>query len=239
MKPELQKMTEIEMADKAARRRRPPGHRDKQVRNDIPIVLGNKKLPRTTAVLNLCPASLCPSALLGLCQLRDIGQCYARQEERVWAGTCLPSRFAMMGYWDTREAWSIASDILAYNAAKKTKIKALRINECGDFRHFGDVEKAEMLARFLARSGIITYCYTSRRDLDFSDCEHLVVNGSGWMAHNRFQVAYSLTSPEKGKWLAEDKDGNKVECQYVCPGDCRKCSVCLFRRGRTTAVLLH
>ena len=211
----------------------------KQVRNDIPIVLGNKKLPKTTAVLNVCPASLCPSALLGLCQLKDVGTCYARQEERVWAGTCLPSRFAMMGDWDTNDAWTIARDILAYNETKRTKIRALRLNECGDFRHFGDVEKAEMLARHLSRHGIPVYCYTARRDLDFSDCRHLTVNGSGWMAHNRFQVAYSLTSPEKGKWLAEDKDGNKVECRYVCPGDCRKCSVCLAKRGRTTAVLLH
>lgn len=211
-----------------------------QIRNDIPIVLGNKKLPKTTAVLNVCPASLCPSALLGLCQLKDCETaCYAKREERTWANTCIPSRFAMMGYWDTNDAWTIARDILAYNAAKRTKIKALRINECGDFRHFGDVEKAEMLARHLARAGIVVYCYTARRDLDFSDCEHLVVNGSGWMAHNRFQVAYSLTSPAKGRWLAEDKDGNRVECAYACPGDCRKCSVCLVRRGRATAVLLH
>ena len=211
-----------------------------QLRNDVPIVLGNKKLPKTTAVLNVCPASMCPSRVLGLCQLRDNGSgCYAVREERAWANTCMPSRFAMMGYWDTNDAWTIARDILAYNEAKRTKIRALRINECGDFRHFGDVEKAEMLARYLARHGIIAYCYTARRDLDFSDCEHLVVNGSGWMVHNRFQVAYALSTPEKGKWLAADKNGEKVECAYVCPGDCRKCSVCLVRRGRTTAVLYH
>jgi hypothetical protein len=211
----------------------------KQLRNDIPIVLGNKKLPKTTAVLNICPASLCPSALLGFCQLKDISSCYARQEERVWANTCIPSRFAMQAYWDRNDAWSIARDLVAYNDTKRTKIKALRVNECGDFRHQGDVDKAEMLAYYLSKSGIIVYCYSARRDLDYSDCEHLVVNGSGWLAHNRFQVAYKLTNPEPGKWLAEDKDGNQVECQYACPGDCRKCSVCLSPRKRTTAVLLH
>ena len=42
----------------------------KQLRNDIPIVLGNKKLPRTTAILNITPASTCVSRVLGLCQLR-------------------------------------------------------------------------------------------------------------------------------------------------------------------------
>ena len=210
----------------------------KQVRNDIPIVLGNKKLPKTTAVLNVCPASLCPSALLGLCQLKDVGTCYARQEERVWAGTCLPSRFAMQAYWDMNDAWSIARDLVAYNETKRSKIRALRLNECGDFRHQGDADKAEMLARHLSKHGISVYCYTARRDLDFSECEHLTVNGSGWMAHNRFQVAYKLTKAGT-KWIAENKDGAEVECDYVCPGDCRKCSVCLFKRGRTTAVLLH
>lgn len=210
----------------------------KQVRNDIPIVYGNKKLPRTTAVLNICPASLCPSALLGLCQLKDINLCYARQEERVWATSCIPSRFAMMGYWDSNDAWTIARDILAHNDTKRTKIKSLRLNECGDFRHFADIEKAEMLSRFLNKSGIIVYCYTARSDLDFSDCEHLVVNGSGWMAHNQFQVAYKIRK-EGQKWVAKNKDDNEVVCDYVCPGDCRKCSVCQFKRRRTTAVLLH
>ena len=210
----------------------------KQIRNDIPIVLGNKKLPRTTAVLNICPASLCPSALLGLCQLKDVKLCFARQEERTWAHTCLPSRFAMQAYWDMNDAWSIARDIVAFNDAKRVKIRALRINECGDFRHQGDVEKAEMLSHHLAKSGIITYCYTARVDLDFSDCAHLVVNGSGFMVHNRFQAAHGLRT-EDGRTIVGDKNGNDVVADYVCPGDCRKCSVCLFRRGRTTAVLLH
>ena len=65
---------------------------------------------------------------------------------------------------------------------KRSKIRALRLNECGDFRHQGDADKAEMLARHLSKHGISVYCYTARRDLDFSECEHLTVNGSGWMA---------------------------------------------------------
>ena len=214
---------------------------EKYVRNDTGYQIGNAKLGTDTAYINLGPSSLCPSRALGRCQLRDPDkECYSLKAERTYGRpVCTSARLAAAEYWASNSAWQLAEDLVALNSAKRKKITKLRISESCDFRVQSDVEKAEMLARHLAPHGILTYCYTARRDLDFSDCEHLVVNGSGWMAHNRFQVAYSLTSPEKGKWLAEDKDGNKVECQYVCPGDCRKCSVCLFRRGRTTAVLLH
>lgn len=210
-------------------------------RNDTPFVFGNKKLPKTTAVLNICPATLCPSALLGLCQLKDCGKsCYAKREEVVWANTCIPSRLSMMEYWDRGTGWSIARDLIHLNATKRTKVTTLRVGECGDFRHQADLEKTEMLAFFLAKEGINVYCYSARSDLDFSICRHLVVNGSGWMAHNQFQVAYSLRRNDDGTgWLAEDKDSNMVTCDAVCPGDCRKCSLCQQKASRTIAVMLH
>jgi len=209
-------------------------------KNDTPFVFGNKKLPKTTAVINICPASLCPSALLGLCQLRDCKTCYGLREERVWANTCLPSRFSMMEYWDRGTGWSMAQDLIRFNATRRTKITVARVGECGDMRHMSDVERAEMLATYLAKAGILTYCYTARSDLDFSICHHLVVNGSGWMAHNRFQVAYSLSRSDDGSgWLAEDKKGTMVTCDAVCPGDCRKCTLCQQKAGRVIAVKLH
>ena len=208
------------------------------VRNDSPFVFGNKKLPKTTAVLNICPASLCPSALLGLCQLKDCAVCYARSEEKVWANTCLPSRMKMQEYWDRNTPWTIAEDLLSLNDKKRTKLAALRIGECGDFRHQADLEKAENIAHYLLKNGIETYCYTARRDLDFSDVRDMVVNGSGWMANNRFQVAYKLRKTETG-WEAEDKTGAWVPCDSVCPGDCRRCALCREKKGRTIAVMLH
>ena len=210
----------------------------KEPRNDSPFVFGNAKLSKTIAILNICPASLCPSAMLGLCQLKDVSTCYARQEEKVWANTCIPSRLAMTEYWDRNVPWTIARDLVQLNETKRTKVTALRINECGDFRHAGDVEKAEMLARYLAKKGIKTYCYTARSDLDFSDCRELTVNGSGWMAHNRFQVAYRLDR-EDGKPIAIDKNDDPVACSHVCPGKCGPCSLCSEKAGNTIAVKLH
>ena len=209
-------------------------------RNDSPFVFGNKKLPKTTAVLNITPAALCPSRMLGLCQLKDPGkECYALREERVYPG-CIPSRMKMMEYWDRNTPWTVAEDLLALNETKKTKVTALRIGECGDFRHMADLEKAENLAHYLAKKGITTYCYTARKDLDFSDVRDLVINGSGWMAANQFQAAYRLDPYEDGHggWRAESKSG-VVACDGVCPGDCRICSTCTRRTGKITAVKLH
>ena len=60
------------------------------------------------------------------------------------------------------------------------------------------------------------------------------------MAHNRFQVAYELEKiADDPGWMATNKDGNKVKCDYVCPGDCRKCSLCLRKGGKTIAVKIH
>lgn len=207
----------------------------KQLRNDIPIVLGNMKLPVTTAVLNVSPASLCTSRMLGLCQLRDPDkQCYALSEERRFRNTCIPSRQAMQCYWDSNPAWQIAGDLLGCNQSKRTKITALRINECGDFRHQADLDKAEMVARFLLKSGVATYCYTARRDLDYAQVVALTVNGSGWMAHNQFQVLY----PD-GKGGHQDKSGTPVQVDGTCPGSCRKCTRCLVKGRKVIGVKLH
>ena len=207
----------------------------RQLRNDIPIVLGNMKLPTTTAVLNISTALLCTSRMLGLCQLRHPDkECYARNEETRFRGTCIPSRQAMQCYWDSNSAWEIAQDLIGFNEGKKSKITALRINECGDFRHQADLDKAEMLARYLKGRTIATYCYTARSDLDYTSVSALTVNGSGWMAHNQFQVMYA-----DGKGGYVDKSGTPVPYDGTCPGSCRKCSRCLTKHGKIVGVKLH
>jgi hypothetical protein len=214
----------------------------KELRNDSPFVFGNTKLPETTAILNICPASLCPSKLLGYCQLKDPNKtCYALSEERRFKSTCIPSRLRMTEYWDRGTAWSISQDLLALNSSKRRKLIALRINECGDFRHQMDLEKAEDIGHYLKQKGnIVTYCYTARLDLDFEVCDHLVVNGSGWNADNRFQVAYDLKKNEDTPgWTCKDKHGVDVHVDRLCPGDCRKCDMCQKRGGLTIGVIPH
>jgi hypothetical protein len=210
----------------------------KQPRNDNPITIGNSKLGNNIAILSITPAALCVSRLLGLCQVHE-KDCYARKFEKRFPNTVISLELKQMAYWDMKSAFDIALDIAALNASKRTKITAFRIGVSGDFRHQPDLDKAENLAAHLKEQGIVTYVYTARSDLDFSEIQHLVVNGSGFMAHNRFQVAYSLEKNPDGGWLATDKNGNKVSCNAVCAGDCRKCSLCQQKGGAVIAVKKH
>ena len=212
----------------------------KELRNDSPFVFGNLKLPRTTAVLNICPATICPSRMLGLCQLKDCNRtCYALREEKVYPG-CIPSRMKMMEYFDRNTPWTIAEDLLQLNKTKRNKITALRISESGDLRHQADLEKIENLAHYLLKKGIVTYCYTARHTLNFEDVHDLVVNGSGWNADNRFQIAYDLKKNDGAPgWTCNDKHGQPVHVDRLCPGDCRKCDLCQKRGGLTIGVAPH
>lgn len=205
------------------------------------ILGGNHKLPPSTAVLNLSPAELCSSRILGLCQLRNPNkECYSLKESRTYGcRVCLPNRLKAMNYYARLTAFQIADDLIRINAAKRRKITALRISESGDFFTQVDVDKCENIAAYLTDAGINTYAYTARKDLCYDNCQHLVVNGSGWMAHNRFQVAYDLKQSPRGGWTCLDRNEKEVSVDVLCPGDCSVCSLCQERGGKTIGVRLH
>ncbi|MGD2144668.1 MAG: hypothetical protein PVF54_09355 [Anaerolineae bacterium] len=181
---------------------------------------GNKKYSNEVAIFNMCPASMCPSRELGLCQIhcstlpkhargtpcphidclkcglclrkgnRTIvtelrGQgCYAASAERYHNVRAYRERQQKKWWWFG--ATSILNCIYKYGLQEK--IKALRLNESGDFHKQGDVVEATYLANELYRLGIVTFCYTARSDLDWSKRGHLVVNGSGFMVDNKYVV---------------------------------------------------
>ena len=49
----------------------------------------------------------------------------------------------------------------------------------------------------LGKLGVKVYTYTARRDLDFSNVKHLVVNGSGFMVHNNFTVVKEFSGKKR------------------------------------------
>lgn len=186
---------------------------------------GNKKLPKTTMIFNLCPASCCPSRNLGLCKCADI--CYARRAEETYGKPgALAHRMKQMAFWTTYSDEGIANAILGIQERRRTPMKALRLNEAGDFWSQYDVNKARCLAYRLYNSpvtrGCITYCYTARSDLTFPDEPYFRVMGSGFMVHGAYRVV------RKGQEMPKADKMN-----IHCPGDCRKCRVCLDPRGRT------
>lgn len=195
----------------------------------VPVQFGNKKLPKTTMIFNICPASMCPSKALGLCQLDKIegcgsGKCYAMNaEQRYGKLHVLPYRMRQMEWWDSKSPIQIAESLLG--ACGEREVTALRLNEAGDFRHYGDLISAICIANVLAGEGIVTYCYTARNDLVArlpGMPAYLTINGSGWMAHNK----YTVVPKGQAKAYIAAHPGSKR-----CVGDCRKCSLCLKPRG--------
>jgi len=183
---------------------------------------GNKKLPKTTAIFNMTPATTCPSNQLGLCQLKEPNKkCYAMVAEKMYKNA-LSHRLRQLDFWSTCTAQGFVNQLIGEK--KRKHLLKLRFNEAGDFVSQNSVVKAEEVARILAEEhNVITYCYTARKDLDFTIRKHLIINGSNFMVDNNFKVIY------KGQ-----PAGN-----IVCPQDCRVCAMCSKRKKLTISVRIH
>lgn len=198
------------------------------------IGTGNQKLPRTTAIFNMSSAHDCPSFKLGFCQAilkrgKKAGKhvCYAKHSETSMRPFVQPYREAQGKYWMELTAEDFVWQFLLLNSIKEVPYTALRFNEAGDFHGQACLDKAEKIARMLDRFGVKTYCYTARRDLDFSKVRHLIVSGSGFQKEgirNEFKMI------EKG----DEKPKGYGECK----GDCRVCNRCQVR-GKKTVILRH
>ncbi len=186
---------------------------------------GNTKLPKTTAIFNITPARDCPSQKLGLCQLKDAKKCYALKAERMYKQV-IPFRERQKLFW---ENCTIDEFVNELNKCKK-KVTHLRLNESGDFRNQDDVEKANKIAEKLRVIGIVTYCYTARKDLDFSKATTLVVNGSGFMVDNNFSVGY--TEDELLEYVGTSK-------MFVCVQNCSICRICTKKGNKFIKIRLH
>lgn len=175
---------------------------------------GNSKLPKSTAIFNMGPAHKCPSRALGLCTLGD--DCYAFKAEIQYADTCIPYRIRQMAIWKLYPAISLAYAFLDAFSRKRHKIKMLRLNESGDFWGQECVDKAEKIARKLAERGIITYAYTHRSDLDFSNIKALYLRGSNFKREELF-----------GSFETIEEDYVRQACDVICPADCTDCTLCV------------
>lgn len=191
---------------------------------------GNTKVPRTTAIFNLSSATDCPSFKLGLCKAYDSNGkhiCYALKSERGYRPAVLPFRRKQEIFWKKITAEEFVAQFILTNALKEKPYTALRFNEAGDFHSQKCVIKAEKIALMLRRFGVKVYCYTSRSDLNFSNCRNLIVSGSGFKkdgVSNVFQIIKNVKNREIG--------------YGVCSGSCKSCSRCQTR-GKNTCVLAH
>lgn len=177
---------------------------------------GNTKVPCTTAIFNMSSAKDCPSLKLGLCKaIKQGAKCYARKAENMY-DLALPYRRRQHKYWKHITAEEFACQFLLLNSCKIRRFKALRFNESGDFHSQECLNKAEKIARILKSYGIVTYCYTSRSDLDFSGVRDLVIHGSGFIKNGI-----------KGIFTIVNRKQDKLRGFSLCKMDCRVCNLCL------------
>jgi len=187
----------------------------------------NSKVPGP--IVNMNPATNCPSKALGLCKLCNV--CYAMKAE-VQYPACLPYRERQEIYWDNCTDTQFVSEFRTYASRKRKPVTTLRMSEAGDFKGQKDVEKLGCIATSLKEDKIATYCYTARHDLDLSKRGSLVINGSGFMVDNQFTGVVGAKEAAKAKRA----EGFKA---MVCPGDCYKCNACTKARGMFIFVEIH
>lgn len=184
---------------------------------------GNKKIGKDTLIFNMTPALKCPSDKLGLCHNSQI--CYAKQAERMYPQV-LPYRIRQMKWWKSVDPLRFSAHILSLKLRKRNIIKFIRLNESGDFTNQDDVEKISDSAKYLCRYGLIFYTYTARKDLVFHNYEkNLIINGSGFMLDNEYNVIGHKSMPKRG--------------QRLCAMDCRGCMLCKESKHRIIVVRRH
>lgn len=191
------------------------------------IQAGNTKLPATTAIFNMGSAHNCPSMALGLCSAVLAGvKCYAIKAEYSYHPQVRPYRDRQEKFWKNISANEFIAQFLFINALKTKPFNALRLNESGDFWSQECVDKAERIATVLKNFGVTVYCYTARKDLDFSNVQNLIINGSGF---TKAGIVNEFKIMEKGETIAG---------YGKCAGDCSICNRCT-KSGMKTIVEKH
>ena len=191
--------------------------------NLMPFSQGNHKLPPSTYIINLGTAGLCPGRACGTCNV--CGICYAKNAETQYKEGTILYRLLQTLRWRKLSAEEIAKQLLdTSERASKKKMHYLRINESGDVFDQSDITKMSGIADILAESGVGTYTYSSRYDLDWSEkSDNLIVNGSGWMCDNSFIAVNEFTD----------------DMEYRCSGECDECNYCKESANRLIYVKVH
>jgi len=137
----------------------------------LELSLGNSKLPITTAVFNMGPATQCKSDKLNLCPFgsnstnKELkGKCYALKAERLYPNA-LAMRKRQQNFWLNTNVETIISYIgIALQTGKHGKnMNAIRFNESGDFHSFECLTKLIKIAKAFPQLSI--YTYTHRKDI--------------------------------------------------------------------------
>lgn len=197
------------------------------------VSFGNHKLPNDIMIFNLGTAKDCPSRKLNLCpvynreyNLGSKAKCYAYKAEQQYPKTVPGYRNRQGKLWNESTTEELINYFSGIIERKRTKVKYFRLNEASDFRTQQDISKCSSIAKALKdKFDIISYCYTARKDLDFSNVNFLVI-GSNWKAPN-------------GMSIVLDKNESVPSGYIECPMDCRICDVCRTKKYKNIAFYRH
>lgn len=191
------------------------------------IKWGNLKIGDDTLIFNMTSSFDCPSRKLGLCKILNNGiTCYAEKPEKMYKYT-LSYRQRQEKFWDTTSAEKIADYFTEQIKHRKKPTRYFRFNESGDFKSQQDVIKLSKIANELNKINVITYGYTSRRDLNFESI-NFIIKGSGFSAPG---LNGSTTVVKKNELIPDE---------YIsCIGDCKICNLCKFKNNINIAFKKH
>lgn len=184
--------------------------------NKLPLKKGNKKLEKTTIILNVGSATFCPSKNTGKCNV--CGICYAANAERQYLNT-LVYRLTQ-----TVRFYYLPADEIAAQILRRTKTEYIRFNESGDVFDNKDIEKILQIAKICyKKKNLITYLYTAAgQQYKQYQTVYLKINISGI----DYTAVPNLT------------DAN-AKNNLVCCGVCNQCLYCKFEFGKQTVVKYH
>lgn len=187
---------------------------------NIKVKRGNSKLGKNTLIINITSSTDCYSKRLGLCAIPN--RCYAMNPEYRFPQS-LPYRRSQEVIWDNTPAEDIAYQLIEMQKHAYHKMQYLRFSESGDFKCQTDIYKMDNIARMIKPYGLITYGYTARCDLDYSNVENMVVNATGFMVANKIQ-------------LVNEYDNSM---QLKCRNNCRICNLCKTAGNKTIYFKIH
>lgn len=196
---------------------------------------GNKKLNKSIWSFSYNSAINCVSDSLGLCSICD--KCYGKRINRQYKNNEHYDK-QCKDFFYSHSAVQIASYLIQkdYNS-KKHHLKVLRINVVGDFIAPEDLQKFDIIARYLYDVlGVQTYCYTKRTDLkqELLKLRYINVNISeqtikGFNSFKAYQNQEQLQRALQNKEVT-----NICRCS-----DCFTCKQCITGKNLKIGCLFH
>jgi hypothetical protein len=174
----------------------------------------------------------------GLCQV-PWDDCYAHVAENGLSPAALDKRRRQQYLWDNVDAVTFAEALTRTFDRKQRDITAIRFSESGDFRHRGDIIKADRIAQLIDTP---VYTYSASHKLDWSEAEHFTVNQSNDQADYGDRLFSAVAEPN-------DVPEDGVLCPFELARDkgldtderpkCGSCRLCIDEDGPNVYVLLH